>query len=368
MGIRKFLGAVYGVLALALLGACSPVAHKRIGATEPEIQDDLDRESLRLAIQRSLEFLAKISGDRVLAERPRRVTAQDIKESLLGFLEVIDLWDRPEKMAEAIRSRFELVPSADDPAEKEVLVTGYYQPVIEGSLTQTGAYRFPVYRKPDNLVETFSRREIDVLGRLRGKGYEIAWLKDPVELFFLHIQGSGIIRLEDGRTVQLNYAASNGRAYTSIGKILADEGKLAAEELSAARLRRFLAEHPVEREALFSRNERYVFFRFVESGPLGSLETLLTPGRSVATDPNYFPRGALALLTSRTPILDGAGNLAGWRPFSRFVLNQDAGAAIRGPTRLDLYFGSGALAGDAAGYMKSGGRLYFLLRKKSGAD
>jgi len=357
------------LLLLALLDSCYPGVHPRLADRVPAvIQDDLDPESLRAAVRRSLEFLAKVPGDRVLAERPRRVTAQDVKESLLSFLEVTELWDRPEKMAAALRSRFEIVPFMRDPAEKEILVSGYYQPVIEGSLTPTGAYRFPIYRKPDNLAETFSRREIDVLGRLRGKGYEIAWVKDQVELFFLHIQGSGILRLEDGRTFSVNYAASNGRPYTGIGKILVDEGKLAADELSAARLRRYLKEHPGERETLFARNERYIYFRFVENGPLGSLEIPLTPGRSVAADPDYFPKGALAFLVSRRPRLDAAGNLAGWLPFSRFVLNQDAGAAIRGPGRLDLYFGSGVGAGDAAGFMKSGGRLYFLLRKKSGAD
>ncbi len=356
-----------GLLLLTLLiSSCSAGDNHLSKISPPVIQDDLDRESLRAAVRRSLDFLAKVPGDRMLAERPRRVTAQEVKETLLSFLEVTELWDRPEKMAAALRSRFELVPFKHDPAE--ILVSGYYQPVIEGSLTPTGAYRFPIYRKPDNLVETFSRHEIDVLGRLRGKGYEIAWMKDPVELFFLHIQGSGILRLEDGRTFSVNYAASNGRPYTGIGKILVDEGKLAADELSAARLRRYLKEQPEERETLFARNERYIYFRFVESGPLGSLEIPLTPGRSVAADPDYFPKGALAFLVSRRPLLDAAGNLAGWLPFSRFVLNQDAGAAIRGPGRLDLYFGSGVGAGDAAGLMKTGGRLYFLLRKNSGAD
>jgi membrane-bound lytic murein transglycosylase A len=166
----------------------------------------------------------------------------------------------------------------------------------------------------------------------------------------------------------LNFAAANGRPYTSIGKILIEEGKLRAEEVSAARLRKYLREHPEERERLFMRNERYVFFRFVENGPLGSLDIPLTPGRSVAADAGHFPAGALAFLVGRRPVLDGAGDLAGWRQFSRFVLVQDAGAAIRGPRRLDLYFGSGEEAGGPAGFMNSPGRLYFLLRKRSGAE
>lgn len=132
------------------------------------------------------------------------------------------------------------------------------------------------------------------------------------------------------------------------------------------RLRRYLREHPEERDALLAQNESYVFFRFVKAGPLGSLGVPLTPGRSVATDARLFPKGALAFIVSSRPIFDAAEKIVGWRLFSRFVLNQDTGSAIQGPGRLDLYFGSGAEAGQAAGAMKSAGRLYFLLKKKPG--
>lgn len=216
------------------------------------------------------------------------------------------------------------------------------------------------------LAPCLSRYEIDGLGCLTGKGYEIAWVKDPAELFFLHIQGSGLLRLEDGRLLHLNYAASNGRPYRSIGRILIDSGKISKEELSMQRLRGYLEEHPEEREALFYQNESYVFFRFGKDGPLGSLEVPLTSGRSIATDSSLFPKGALAFIVSRKPILDAAGKLVGWQPFSRFVLNQDTGSAIRGPRRVDLYFGSGYEAGLAAGAMKTSGSLYFLIKKKAG--
>ena len=129
-------------------------------------------------------------------------------------------------------------------------------------------------------------------------------------------------------------------------------------------LRRYLAEHPEERDGLLAQNESYVFFRLVKEGPLGSLEVPLTPGRSIATDSRLFPKGALAFVVSRKPVLDAGGNLTGWQPFSRFVLNQDTGSAIRGPRRVDLYFGSGHEAGLAAGVMKSNGMVYFLIRKK----
>ncbi|MBI3058287.1 MAG: MltA domain-containing protein [Deltaproteobacteria bacterium] len=355
----------------------------------PLFNDDLDQDSLRRAIHRSLEFLAKLPPDRSVGEQPRKITAAEVKESLIAFLNLLDLWDQPDKLNEEIRSRFELYPMSDA-AEGEALFTGYYQPLIEGRLTETAEYRYPIYRRPDDLVEVEpgsilpelrgekvvgrleenrlvpypSRYEIDALGRLKGKGYEIAWVKDPVELFFLHIQGSGIMRLEDGRQLQLNYAASNGRPYKSIGRLLVDGGKISEEEVSMQRLRRYLMEHPEERDAVFAQNESYVFFRLVTNGPLGSLEVPLTPGRSIATDSRLFPKGALAFVVSQKPILGVDGNLTGWQPFSRFVLNQDTGSAIRGPKRVDLYFGSGHEAGLAAGFMKSNGMIYFLIQKK----
>lgn len=354
----------------------------------PLFKDDLQPHSLRRAIHQSLEFLRRVPPERIVGEWPRRFTAGEVRDSLLSFLELMPLWQRPESLKRAIRSRFEIF-SSDGNADERVLFTGYYQPVMAGSLTESREYRFPLYRKPDDLihaehvtvapepsvervvgrleeerfVDYFSRHEIDGRGLLKGKGYELAWVKDPVELFFLHIQGSGILRMEDGRRIHVNYAASNGRPYRSIGKVLLERGAMAPAELSMTRLLRYLRERPEERDALFAANESYIFFRFVEDGPLGSLEVPLTPGRSIATDSRLFPKGALAFIASRRPIA-GKDNAVSWRSFSRFVVNQDTGSAIRGSRRVDLYFGSGEEAGVEAGHMNSPGRLYFLIKKK----
>ena len=186
-------------------------------------------------------------------------------------------------------------------------------------------------------------------------------MKDPIDLFFLQIQGSGLLRLEDDRLLPLNYAASNGRQYTSIGRVLLEKGKIRREDLSMQGLRRYLSDHPQEMEEVFAKNERYVFFRFGEGGAIGSLGVPLTPGRSIATDSSLFPKGALAWIVTRRPLLDAQEKVVGWRPVNRFVLNQDTGAAIRGPGRVDLFFGMGPRAGASAGHMKSEGELYFLL-------
>lgn len=357
----------------------------------PLFRDDLDRDSLRRAIDRSLEFLSKIPPDRSLGELPRKFSAQEIKESLVSFTELLDSLDRPSDLLRKIQARFDLYAPSGDPGA-DVLFTGYYEPVIEGRLSESPEFRFPVYGKPKDMIEGesvtltpsrrveklvgrlereqfvpyFSRHEIDGLGSLKGKGYEIAWVKDPIDLFFLHIQGSGLLRLGDGRLLHLNYDASNGRPYRSIGRVLIDRGKISAEELSMQRLRRYLTDHPEERDSLFDQNESYVFFRIVKDGPLGNLEVSLTPGRSIATDPMFYPKAGLAFVVAYRPLVGPDGNLIGWEPFSRFVLNQDTGGAIRGPKRVDLYFGGGDEAAQSAGYMKSLGRLYFLVKKKPG--
>jgi len=304
----------------------------------------------------------------------------------------LDRRDCPECWATEFDERFELIPSSTDGASLDVLFTGYYQPVIEGSLVSTVEYRYPLYGKPADLIAAeqvtlspgtktervvgrlegesfvpyYSRREIDELGSLRGRGYEIAWLKDPIDLFFLHIQGSGILKLPEGRRVGVGYAAQNGRAYRSIGRLLIDGGKIPEEEMSMQRLRRYLGEHPEEMSEILAYNESYVFFRFVE-GPLGSLEVPVTAGRSIATDPRLFPKGALAFIETQEPVIDDAGRLVGWKAFSRIVLNQDAGGAIRGFQRVDLFFGTGDQAAAAAGYMNSRGTLYFLALKNAPA-
>jgi membrane-bound lytic murein transglycosylase A len=171
------------------------------------------------------------------------------------------------------------------------------------------------------------------------------------------------LQLPDRRRLQVGYAGQNGLPYRSIGRLLIDGGKIPAADMSMQRLRRYLAEHPAERDEIMAYNESYVFFRFISEGPLGSLEVPVTAGRSIATDSRLFPKGALGFIYSERPVLDPGGELLGWTPFLRFVLNQDTGGAIRGPQRVDLFFGAEAQAEAGAGYMNSPGKLYFLALK-----
>lgn len=355
------------------------------------LSDDMDRESLRAALRQSVGYLEKLPRERIVGEQPRRITAGQLLDSLQAFDRVLDHWGCWTCLVKALQARFELVPSSSAADSAEVLFTGYYQPLIEASLTPTEEYRYPLYGVPADLVVAeqvtltptvtiekvtgratdegfppyYSRREIDADGTLRGRGIEIAWVKDPVDIFFLQIQGSGLLQLSDGRRLQIGYAAQNGWPYRSIGRLLIDQEKIPKEEMSMQRLRQYLAEHAEERDEILFANESYVFFRLLDTGPLGSLAVPLTPGRSIATDSRLFPKGALAFLATEKPVIDSGGGLSGWRPIARFVLNQDTGGAIRGLQRADIFFGAGESATAEAGYMNRPGRLYFLLLKEA---
>jgi membrane-bound lytic murein transglycosylase A len=367
------------VLAIGVAGCAVRVTVPMPLAT---LNDDLDVTSLRMAIGQSLTYLQKLPPERAVGEQPRLLTAHEIRNSLIAFTRLLDRRQRRECLAREIAARFELVASSAESPQAEVLFTGYYQPVIDASLTRTDDYRFPIYAVPadliayeqdgarklgrienDVLVPYYSRREIDQLGVLRGRDLEIAWVKDPIDLFFLHIQGSGLLRFADGRELTIGYAGQNGLAYRSIGRLLIDSGRVAKEEMSMQRLRRYLMENPAEQDEVFAYNESYVFFGLSDGGAVGSLGVPVTAGRSIATDSRLFPRGALALIQTDIPIIGAQGELAGWRPVTRFVLNQDTGGAIRGQQRADYYFGTGEEAGAMAGYMNRSGRIYFLVLK-----
>jgi membrane-bound lytic murein transglycosylase A len=257
---------------------------------------------------------------------------------------------------------------------KPILLTGYYEPVVEGQLKPGGEYLYPIYRRPEELAliraknpsaPYYSRKEIDSQGILQGKGYELAWLKDPWERYVLHVQGSGQVRLPDGITIRVGFAASNGRPYRSIGRYLVERGFLNEQELSLSRVREFLLRHPERRDEIFNANERYIFFRFVpgKEGPIGALGFPLTAGRSVATDLAVFPPGALAYLIARQPVFDEGGRQIAKKDLRRFVLNQDTGAAMIGSERVDLFCGSGDQAGMVAGALREEGKIYFLQAK-----
>lgn len=395
--MRKLLGPIIVVILVLSLWGCPP--QPEIGKDEglillperkiPFIRDDMPIDSLKIAIERSVEYLERIPKERNFFFGRHKFSAEYLVESLQAFLYLLDNINNPQVFNGRLKEYFYFYKSVGDDGHGKVTYTGYYEPILDGSLVRTNEYRYPIYRKPDdlitidlslfhprfsgqkivarydngNVIPYFSREEIDCQYKLANKGLEIAWVSDPIDRFLLQIQGSGRIRLQDGRFLNIHYAASNGRPYRSIGKLMIDEGIISREDASIPAIKDYLKNQPQDMERIFNHNQSYVFFEIVDRGPLGNIEVPLTPGRSIATDPYLFPKGALAFISTEKPIIDVSGKVIKWEKFSRFVMNQDAGGAIKGPGRADLFWGSGRYAQLAAGYMKQPGELYFLVKK-----
>jgi membrane-bound lytic murein transglycosylase A len=357
----------------------------------PDFTDDLDWESLKLAIERSLQYYNRLNRDESYDIGNYRYTSKELKETLLAFLYIIQTPESDGDKLRSIRASFNLYKATGYDKKGSVLFTGYYAPVLNGSLQATDRFRYPIYGVPQDITEVnlgkfnnkygnerifgrilksgemvpyHSRAEIEKEGALKNSNLELAWVDDPISLFSLHVQGSGKIKLQDGNMIQVSYAGSNGRPFRSIATNLLNEGKIAQNEISYLKVKKYLQEHPDELSDILNCNERYIFFRVVENGPLGALQVPVTPGRSIATDLNVFPKGILAYVKTRKPVLDEQGNIKSWITLSRFVLNQDTGEAIKGPGRVDLFCGNGDEAEMIAGSLKEKGELYFLVKKR----
>ena len=236
--------------------------------------------------------------------------------------------------------------------------TGYFEPELQGSRVPTARYRFPVYAKPPEVrlgQRWLSRREIEDSKALEGRGLEIAWVDDSVELFFLQIQGSGRIKLSDGSAIRVGYGGANGHPYRSIGTELVRRGTYQPHQVSAQVIQNWVNRNPVDGAELLRHNPSYVFFRRVDQvpadkGPLGAMNRSITAMRSVAVDPAYTPLGAPVWVEK-----DGAD------PIRRLMIAQDTGSAIKGAQRADIFFGTGDEAGRKAGRLRDPGRMIVLL-------
>lgn len=263
----------------------------------------------------------------------------------------------------------------------EGLVTGYYEPLLRGSRQSSAQYRYPLYAPPGDLlvvdlatlypelkglrlrgrlqgnkvVPYWSRQDIEA-GAAPVRGRELAWVDDPVELFFLQIQGSGRIRLDNGQMMRVGYADQNGHPYRSIGKWLVDNGELTLDKASMQGIKDWVQRNPERLSSLLNTNPSFVFFRELDNGadgPLGALNVPLTPERSIAVDPRAIPLGAPVWLATTRPNSSETLN--------RLMLAQDTGGAIRGNVRADFFWGFGDEAGKLAGAMKQKGRMWVLL-------
>ncbi len=347
-------------------------------ATLPGWRDDRLAEALP-ALRASCGTLASAPGDRPFGGFAFAGTNADWAPFCAGLARATD----PRALIER-----ELLPVlAADNGNPNGLFTGYFEASLRASRQQNSRFRVPVLGAPPDLITVELGQFRDSLkgqriagrvvgsqlrpyddraaiegGALNGKAPTLLWADDPVDVFFLHIQGSGRAELPDGRVVRLNYAAQNGHAYTAIGKTLIDRGALTADNVSMQSIRAWLAANPGEAAGVMRTNASYVFFREVTAsandGPPGAQGVPLTAGRSLAVDRAFLPLGLPLWLDAVRPNdTEGAPDVL----LQRLVVAQDTGGAIKGPVRGDMFWGHGPLAGSIAGRMKAQGRYFLLL-------
>jgi membrane-bound lytic murein transglycosylase A len=374
-------------------------------AAWPTLADDCDKDSLRLAALQSAAYYRGLPADRLFILGNDTYTAKDLAVSVESLVHLLDGSSEPQGWIHALPETFELYQSVGSDADRQVTFSSYYEPTVRVKLQPDEHYRYPLYARPPdlidvdlglfdsayegarvagrregkNLVPYSTRADIDSRRVLKGQNLELSWAKNPLDVLDLQIEGSGWLDFGNNDVRRIRYDGTNGRHYRSVGQYLIDSGRLPAKRFSRKTFRQYLARHPKEEQTLLNVNERYVFFRLDTSSAAayayGNIEVPLTPGRSIATDPKLFPKGALAWISI------GDVGAAGWPPghrdssdlrvasrrplhFQRFVLNQDEGGAIQGPGRVDIFVGHGKDAEDFATHLWHKGKLYFLVKKR----
>lgn len=340
----------------------------------PDFIDEGDREGLINAAKQSAGYYRSLPPDRKINLGPDTPSAREMAESLDYFLSIVE--SGRKNIQEILLRDFTVYSSVGSGGQGTVVFSSYYEHSLRASLRHTSRYQYPLYGRPGDLDEItengerkvfrrgsggrrpyYTREEIDIGNALNGRGLEIAWAEDPVDIFFLQVQGSGWLLLPNGEKRRVRYAGNNGHPFKSVGGYMIAQGLISKEKFSRKAMVDYLARHPDDRQKILNANPRYVFFK-IDNGPTspwayGSLNVPLTPGRSVAMDPAVFPPGALAWMETQ-----------GKSKVRRFVFNQDEGGAIKGPSRVDYFAGSGEDAEKFAFGFWEKGRLYFLVKKK----
>jgi membrane-bound lytic murein transglycosylase A len=332
-----------------------------------------DKQALLSSIDYSLSYLNSNKAIRDYQNYPiAGITRERIQRSLVRFRELLVNSTNAQDFQNAVEREFNFYKSIGNDGMGTVGFTGYYEPVFDGSLRRTEEYRYPLYRRPWGLDRWGgshpTRSQIEgndgLLGNLSPfRGYELVWLRDRLEAYLIQVQGSAQITLTDGRIMTVGFAGNTNYSYVSLGKELISDGVIPEGEMSLPRLIQYFEENPEELNNYIPRNNRFIFFaETFGAPPSGSLGVPVTPDRSIATDKSIMPPGALALIRTQIPYLTETGGLEN-RLVSRYVLDQDTGSAIRGAGRVDIFLGSGDLAGSRAGLIDWTGELYYLLLK-----
>jgi len=312
------------------------------------------------------------------------VTHEQARLSAFALRRIMAESATPEAYQAALQEAFDLYMSVGWDDAGTVLFTGYFSPIFRASKTQTGQFQYPLYGKPADLetdpatgqvrgrkvgqvyIRYPTRTKIEAEPARYGlEGQELVYLASPLEAYFIHVNGSARLRMTDETTLYVGYAGSNGRSYTSIGRLLVRDGKILEKQISLQAIRDYFEAHPDELTAYTHRNDRFVFFQAYDGDawPSGSLGFKVTPWRSLATDKSLFPRGCPVMVVTQVPSTDAWPSDAK-RPFHQIMADQDTGGAIRAPGRADIYMGVGSEAESVAGRQAAEGRLYYLVLRR----
>ena len=332
-------------------------------------------EDIKDAIGYSLNYLTKPSSKQFFPYGA--ITHDHAYASLEAFAELLEQGVTGRELNAAIGQKFDVYESVGCDNKGTVLFTGYYTPIFDGSMTKTQRFKYPLYKKPKDLVKDANgkiqgrkmpngtitpypaRKEIEETQML--KGNELLYLADPFEVYIAHVQGSAKIRLADGELLTIGYAASNGHEYKSVSRVMLDDRALSGEKMSLSAMIEYFKKNPDRIGPYIEENPRFVFFQTAQNEPHGSINTPVTAMRTIATDKSVYPRACLAFVSTVLPANSNTTTIH--RRYNSFALDQDTGGAIRAAGRCDIYMGVGDEAGKLAGQVYREGRLYYLFLK-----
>lgn len=332
-----------------------------------------DKASLLKSIDYSLGYLDSAAAANAYGRyQVAGITRDRVRRSLDRFRQLVVNSTTPSQLQESVKREFVFYKSIGKDGQGTVAFTGYFQPIYAASRTQTAEYRYPLYRVPPNIASWPkphpTRLELEGADALQGskgllRGLELVWLRDRFQAFLIHVQGSAKLQLPDGDVMTVGFAGKTSHSYTGVGRELVKDGKFTLEQLNLPKLTEYFANFPEEMNKYLPKNQSFVFFRDTQGSPaIGSIGVPVTAERSIATDKSLMPPGALALISTKLPYPNAEGKLE-QNKVNRYVLDQDTGGAIKGAGRVDVFMGTGNLAGDRAGFINSTGELYYPLLK-----
>lgn len=332
------------------------------------------RQALLQSIDHSLYYLSTPKATQNYRKYANsEFNLEHTRRSLIRFKELLLTTDSPAALEQAVKQEFVFYQSVGKDRRGKVEFTGYFEPTYTASRVRTAEYRYPLYRKPANFNRWSdphpSRARLEGKDGLASnksilKGQELVWLSDRLEAYLVQVQGSARLKMTDGTTMTVGYNGTTNYPYVSLGGELVKDGIFDKDELSLPKLLDYFATHPQQLDKYIPRNNRFIFFRKTNNQPpTGNLGVPVTGDRSIATDKSLMPPGALALIVAPIPDLQPTGEIE-TRLRSRYVLDQDTGSAIKGAGRVDLFLGSGEVAGERAGRLNGSGHLFYLLLKE----